>query len=1257
MRSTRHKSNSRHLNGAATLSIESLESRALLSVNPILDIRSGTDGANIKYLATIGGNLYFSADDGVHGVELWKSDGTAAGTGLVKDIFPGATGSSPGFVTISSTTLSSAAVLNDVLYFAANDGVNGAELWRSDGTESGTYLVKNIRAGATGSLPSEITVVNGQLLFAAEGTSALGGNRELWRSDGTAEGTALVVDMNPIGSHNPRNLVEFNGALYYQGAIFIGQGLFRSDGTAGGTQAIVTGGGSTGLGSDVEPTNVGSGLLFAFNGGEGSGADGGEGGTELYGSDGIVGGTTALIKDINPTGSSTPAEFTNLNGIVLFSADDGSHGRELWTTDGTEAGTVLFKDIATGSTNSNPSHLTVKDDTLYFAAANGAHGAELWRSDGTPEGTVLVKDILPGIGDSNPIGFVSTGNLMFFSADDGANGVELWCTDGTPGGTRLYADLSSVAGGSNPLILGKNDRFLFVRASDSATGQELYAIPYGAFAGGPYTIAEGDSLALDANYSTDPENDPLTYSWDVNGDGVYGDASGATPTLTWNELLALGITDGPSTWQVRVGTDDGNGTVNTSLPVPLTVMNAPPTADAGGPYAIAEEDDLTLSGSGTDPNADLLTYSWDLNGDGIFDDASGAAPTLTWAQLVTLGIDHGPSIFNVQLRVSDGDGAETTSLATTLSIGNSPPTANAGGPYSIEEGGDLSLAGSGFDSSPVSSLTYAWDVNGDDVFTDAVGPAPVLFWSELVALGITGGPASFAVKLRVSDGDGGVTTSGATTLDVLNAPPMADAGGAYSVAEGDSLTLSATGTDAGLDTLSFSWDLNGDDDFGDTVGTGPTLSWAQLVALGIDNGPASHLNVRVRVDDGDGAVVTSSATSLTVVNSAPTTSIVGSSTGARDQELTFTFHAMDASNSDQLAGFTFQINWGDESPSETVYGVSGINVAHTYTSIGPHDISVTATDIDGSVSLIATHQVVISAVQTVVEGGLVNLVWTGSNGQDHVTIEQLSPDTIRVTTLQDNGAVTSFVESFSGVSGGVRLSGGGGNDVLDARLLSTIPATLDGGGGNNTLYGGQAGDILIGGSTGSGKQGSNTIIAGDGNNTIYGNAIVGAEGSTGGNNIIVGGTGNDTIYGAYAEVRKPNGSVSNGGEGGQNLIIGGGGNDLIYASQEIDGAEGGKGSILVAGETNLSQAALAAILSEWTSTRDYATRIENILGSGVGLRNNGDHFLQVGVSISNDGAVDELFSDTKGKDNWLLYALAMDAVSRKKPTETVTNLP
>ena len=127
-------------------------------------------------LTAVAGTLFFTANDGTTGSELWKSDGTAAGPSLVKDIRPGTSSSFPYDLT----------ALGGTLFFTAYDNTNGQELWKSDGTSGGTVLVKDIRPGTSDSYPYELTVAGTTLFFTAEDASS---SRELWKSDGTAAGT------------------------------------------------------------------------------------------------------------------------------------------------------------------------------------------------------------------------------------------------------------------------------------------------------------------------------------------------------------------------------------------------------------------------------------------------------------------------------------------------------------------------------------------------------------------------------------------------------------------------------------------------------------------------------------------------------------------------------------------------------------------------------------------------------------------------------------------------------------------------------------------------------------------------------------------------------------------------------------------------------------------------------------------------------------------------------------------------------------
>jgi ELWxxDGT repeat protein len=328
--------------------------------------------SNPNNLTNVNGTLFFSGFDFAHGTELWKSDGTATGTVLVKDINAGSGSSVPRYLTN----------VNGALFFVASDGTStGSGLWRSDGTAAGTVLVKG------GISAANLTDVNGKLFFAGNDGKT---GWELWDSDGTTKGTQLVKDIY-TGSTN-------NNYHYY--------GHFHRKFTNSSYPMAMT----------------------EFNGALFFSADDGKHGRELWKSDGTSAGTV-LVKDINPgIGGSYPGgvfspSMTVAGGTLYFSAIDGTSGNELWKSDGTTAGTVP---VNPGVGGSNPSNLTSAGSTLFFTANDAIHGVELWKSDGTTAGTVLVKDINPGSAGSYPRLLTVSGGHLFFSVKDATDGDQLW---------------------------------------------------------------------------------------------------------------------------------------------------------------------------------------------------------------------------------------------------------------------------------------------------------------------------------------------------------------------------------------------------------------------------------------------------------------------------------------------------------------------------------------------------------------------------------------------------------------------------------------------------------------------------------------------------------------------------------------------------------------------------------------------------------------------------------------------------------------
>ncbi|MBK7937988.1 MAG: T9SS type A sorting domain-containing protein [Lewinellaceae bacterium] len=400
------------------------------------------------HLIPFGDKILFAADDGIHGPELWVSDGTTDGATLLKDIRPGSVGSG-----ISGFT-----ELKGKAYFAANDGITGQELWVTDGTESGTQLLKDLRPGTSGSNPLDLTVA-GDLLFCAADLSAT--EPALWQTDGTEAGTVVTPGLTFSGL-GPAQLTALNGKLYFSGP---DRELWATDGTVAGTFRV----------KEISPNSGNSYLehMVALNGKLYFSADDQPFNSEPWVSDGSEAGTFRL-REIEPgtTYGSNPRKFHYFKEKVFFAANG-----MLWITDGTPDGTDLFKNITVFQASNDISNFLTFGDHLYFPADDGFKGRELWRTDGSPAGTVLVKDINNNFFDSAPEEMTAGANgLFWFRAYTGNGDWELWKSDGTGAGTIRAADLQPGAGGSYPQAFTPwNGALLFV-ADDGAHGRELWKL-------------------------------------------------------------------------------------------------------------------------------------------------------------------------------------------------------------------------------------------------------------------------------------------------------------------------------------------------------------------------------------------------------------------------------------------------------------------------------------------------------------------------------------------------------------------------------------------------------------------------------------------------------------------------------------------------------------------------------------------------------------------------------------------------------------
>jgi len=466
----------------------SVPSNSATAATPVKNINPNNSSSPGKISPVQSGGVgYFSADDGTHGQELWRTDGTEAGTRLVRDTNDG----------IWSGIWSKMVTFGGQVFFAADDGAGGfnVELWRTDGTPAGTSLHSDLWNGDS-SEPDDFTVVGSRMYFTAQTAAGRfdifrldspgatpvnvtvdqafqfrptelaafknrlvfsaedGGVERLWTTDdeGIPENTRIWA--NDVEA--PRSMREFNGNLYFSADVGGDRKLhFLNDVSVPTVNEVMN---VDDVQDGVFPV-LGGNLYFV-----GSTA---EHGRELWRHDGTF---ATRVSDINPNNfDAFPAnepfiDWTVFQNRLYFIANGGDGiGIELYRTNAD--GTGWEEVVGGGGVNKNvnrndrsrengflrdsawlfgdlpPAFAQTADGFLYFTATNGNDGFELWRTDGTAANTRMIKNI--NTTDlSGPSNLTAIGNRVYFAAVGENSGDELWVSDGTAAGTTLVRDIA-----------------------------------------------------------------------------------------------------------------------------------------------------------------------------------------------------------------------------------------------------------------------------------------------------------------------------------------------------------------------------------------------------------------------------------------------------------------------------------------------------------------------------------------------------------------------------------------------------------------------------------------------------------------------------------------------------------------------------------------------------------------------------------------------------------------------------------------------
>ena len=439
-------------------------------------------GPNLGF-RRFGQHVYFPAAAGVTGLELWRTDGTVAGTQLVVDIAQGPNHGSPGDLMVFGTKL----------FFSAQTDLNDRDVFCTDGTAAGTIRLLDTPPASKSYQPLWVTP-HGELLFGAGGLATAG----LWSTDGTPAGTRFLAPVYPVRSplEDAPILAALGNFVCFPGSDMTFSGgveLWRSDGTPAGTRMVRRIGppqsnsrtGMTGMAA------VGRRVLFAAKEGDDN---------ELWASDGTQHGTELLADLLEPqNASSVVAKFWSHDDRAYFDASD-EKARKVWTSDGTTLGTRVAPSVAQSMRNrgvllgnrwvyikdsllesadreltqsTTVCYVPVRSTSLeppgvpagtraFFVCASAAPGTGdcVIATNGTVEGTAVVAASNQRMARIGVLG----ARFLFASFDSTVSGwsaPKLWSSDGTLANTGVIHSSAGTSASPGLVVLGERGYLLW----------------------------------------------------------------------------------------------------------------------------------------------------------------------------------------------------------------------------------------------------------------------------------------------------------------------------------------------------------------------------------------------------------------------------------------------------------------------------------------------------------------------------------------------------------------------------------------------------------------------------------------------------------------------------------------------------------------------------------------------------------------------------------------------------------------------------